>query len=351
MKKKNYLISAMAVLFAVTSVAQDVTPSKWKFSEMPVGSASSLFLVEGASGKGNLKYAFRLADNMDGAIVMASAGAASTNDYTQFTDAEKKVFTDFYNACQIIDGGSLGHLFCYQGKNSTATDSRITKATGSFTGAQMHFFSKNEGMTPGIYRVTVDIRMILNAGQEAKVSIYAANSWYDPMHFASGEKNKQFDQVGEDAQMKFYSDYNDIWQTYQFEVSISQVEDHITFPIVFKFGFGKWLEESILLMRDLKIEKISEPTFTEPKLVSTYHSDWSDIPSSIDQTYNNNQPIIYAADKSISVLDAKSTIKVYNITGELINTTEPTSTVTTIPVSQTGAYIVKVGTIAKKVVL
>lgn len=356
MKKEKLLFSVMAILFATSSVAQqNVTPSKWKFSEMSLGSAESLFLVEGASGKGNLKYPFRLADNMDGAIVMASGAVSGPNDYNQFTDEQKKIFSDFYNACQIIDGGSLGHLFCYQGNASTASDSRVTKAANSFGGAQMHFFSKKEGMSVGIYRVTIDIRMILNAGEDITdaegkggISVYAANSWYDPMKYAGADI--QFDAAGQNSNMKFYADFNNVWQTYQFEVNIVNIEDHDTFPIVFKLGFGKWLDRSILLMRNLKIEKVDSPTLGgEAKLYGKYNLDWNDTPTGMNLLYNN-EVIVYTVDNSISVLDAKSPIEVYTITGKLVDKVEPTSTFTSIPVLQKGAYIVKVGKVVKKVV-
>lgn len=362
MKKEKLLFSVAAMFFAVSSVAQqNVTPAKWKFSEMPVGSAQSLFLVEGASGKGNLQYksgeGFRLADDLDGAIVMASSGANAPNNYAEMTDDQRKIFSDFYEACQIIDGGSLGNLFCYQGKESTASDARITKATGSFGGAAMHFLTKKEGMSPGIYRVTIDIRVVSNAGVDITnaegaggISVYVANSWYDPMKYAGA--NIQFDTAGKASNMKFYSDYNDYWQTYQFEVNMINIENHETFPGVFKLGFGKWFDNAIVLMRDLKIEKVASPTLGgEAKLYGKYNLDWNDTPSGMNSTYNNNEVIVYTVDNSISVLDAKSTIEVYTVTGELVSKIEPTATFTSIPVSQKGAYIVKVGKTVKKVVL
>lgn len=362
MKKEKLLFSVVAMLFAVSSVAQqNVTPAKWKFSEMPIGSAKSLFLVEGASGKGNLQYksgeGFRLADNLDGAIVMASSGANAPNNYAEMSDEQRKIFSDFYEACQIIDGGSLGHLFCYQGKESTASDSRITKAAGSFGGVGMHFLTKKDGMSPGIYRVTIDIRLISNAGVDVTnsegaggISLYVANSWYDPMKYAGTDI--QFDAAGKASNMKFYSDYNTVWQTYQFEVNMAQVENHETFPGVFKLGFGKWFDNAIVLMRDLKIEKVAAPTLGgEAKLYGKYNVDWNDTPTGFNSPYKNNEVIVYTVDNSISVLDAKSTIEVYTVTGTLVNTIEPTSTFTSIPGLEKGAYIVKVGKVVKKIVL
>lgn len=362
MKKEKLLFSVVAMLFAVSSVAQqNVTPAKWKFSEMQVGSAKSLFLVEGASGKGNLQYksgeGFRLADDLDGAIVMASSGANAPNNYAEMSDDQKKIFSDFYEACQIIDGGSLGHLFCYQGKESTASDSRITKAIGSFGGVGMHFLTKKDGMSAGIYRVTIDIRLISNAGVDVTnvegaggVSVYVANSWYDPMKYAGADI--QFDTAGKASNMKFYSDYNNVWQTYQFEVNMTNIENHETFPGVFKLGFGKWFDNAIVLMRDLKIEKVVAPTLGgEAKLYGKYNVDWNDTPTGFNSPYKNNEIIVYTVGNSISVLDAKSTIEVYTITGTLVNTIEPISTFTSIPVLEKGAYIVKVGKIVKKIVL
>lgn len=363
MKKEKLLFSVVAMFFAVSSVAQqNVTPSRWKFSEMPIGSAKSLFLVEGASGKGNLQYksgeGFRLADDLDGAIVTASSGANAPNNYAEMTDEQRKIFSDFYEACQIIDGGTLGNLFCYQGKESTASDARITKATGSFGGAAMYFLTKKDGMSPGIYRVTIDIRVISNAGVDITdlstgaggISVYVANSWYDPMKYAGADI--QFDAAGKDSNMKFYSNFNDYWQTYQFEVNMVNIEDHETFPGVFKLGFGKWFDNAIVLMRDLKIEKVDAPTLGgEAKLYGKYNLDWSDAPSGVNLSYSNNEVIVYTVDNSISVLDAKSTIEVYTVTGELVRKVEPISTFTSIPALQKGAYIVKVGKTVKKVVL
>jgi len=51
------------------------------------------------------------------------------------------------------------------------------------------------------------------------------------------------------------------------------------------------------------------------------------------------------------VVDAKSPIQVYSVSGKLVSFKSPISSVTTIPVAQKGVYIVKIGESCRKIVL
>ena len=117
--KRSLLLVSTVCLFSLGATAQNYAPAAWTFSKQQQGSAAGLFIKEMASTNWNCKAPFRLGDALDGSIGLACAVGGDVTGpgsdlYANVTDADKAVFEEFYKACQIVDGGELGNLFCYR---------------------------------------------------------------------------------------------------------------------------------------------------------------------------------------------------------------------------------------------
>lgn len=350
---KRLLLSTAVMLFLGANVmAQvDVTPANWKFSAMPKGGVKSIFIVEAARIGGNMSYAgeggdpgtkgFRRADALPGAIAV-NDWAEPDASYPDMTPDEKARFENFYDAMQIVDGGELGNILCYQGISSTAVDARATKNKSAMGGPALNMFTQ-KNLVPGIYRFSLSIRVIMNAGAPAaKMNLYCASSWYDQLNYAGSNTGILFD-------IDCVPDFNDFWTTYQYEVEVTKNADanYDLTPINNKLGVGGFANDAVILLRDYKIEKIADATLDGKVKITA--ENWDDAPTGISNTLSNNI-IVFGNANGITVIDAKTLIEVYSTNGQLIAQKQPNvDSFTTIPVSQKGVYIVKVGKISKKV--
>ncbi len=363
MKRKNLLFGA-ALLMAAGAFAQtDVTPANWKFSNQQLGSAAYIYAKQGCALNGNLVYnetskfgedavqkqtGFRYGDNMEGCIAL-SPWVEDMSMYTQgaavyginMTDEHKAIIDNFINASQIVDGGNYGKMFCYQGNESSQTFNGAVKNAGNAPGVKMNIFT-NKLTQDGIYRFTMPMRIICNEDLNTiNMSFYISTAWYDPKPLAGSERDDASDNI------TFGKDFNNEWTNIQFEVDVKVQGADATVqltPINVALGLGALGNKSIILFRDFKLEKVAAATCGG---VIKYLDD--DV--AIENTMIENDIVVYAGEKAINIIDAKAPIEVYNAAGVLVNKANANETVTSIPVSQKGLYLVKVGAQTRKVVL
>ena len=181
--KRSLLLVSTVCLFSLGATAQNYAPAVWTFSKQQQGSAAGLFIKEMASTNWNCKAPFRLGDALDGSIGLACAVGGDVTGpgsdlYANVTDADKAVFEEFYKACQIVDGGELGNLFCYQGSASTMSDPRAVKNSKAMPNATMFWLSNTDIPLAANYRVSMGYRVIANSGNNA-MKLTLATSAYD----------------------------------------------------------------------------------------------------------------------------------------------------------------------------
>lgn len=334
---------------AFAQVLTDETPANWKFDNHAKGSAKDLFVVEGAQIGGNLKYPFRLADSKEGAIVMNKwMPGGVNNDYENMTDEQKKIFEDFYDACLIVDAGKMGNIFCYQGKGSTAKDSRAKKNVNDIGVASMNIMTGADHPY-GDYRITLTLRIIVNEGTEAgKMDVNIGTSHWDGIdgNGGTGDGYRTF-------LINYAPGYNKYWVEYAYDFRVRENSDpnYKVLPIVTKIGLGPIGNNALLLIDDIKLEKIQEVSSDHMPMKQAAKTDLDDTPASITMTEGTDL-IVFANDGVINIIDAKSTIEIYTVSGKLLAKKQPAAnSLTTFSFEQKGIYIVKTGDEVRKVIL
>ena len=353
--RRNLLLASAACLLSMGAMAQDFTPTNWKFSQMEIGSADGLFIREMASTNWNCKAPFKLPGGYDGGIVLANyvggdVVGPATDSYAGMSDADKATFEEFYKSCQIVDGGALGHLFCYQGKSSSAKDSRITNNPKSFPNATLFWLSNTDPVTDANYRLTINYRVVSDYADDinkSQLDLTIAGADYYGIDAGTdlGDGYRTF-------ALKYLKAYPEDWITATLDITIKEKGgDTNELPLVIKMWLGACIEQGLVFFRDIKLEKITTKNndYVPGKL--DYNDDWDDTPTGITQTAKDNQAIILAKNGEITVVDAISPIAVYSISGQLIAFKAPIGDVTTISVAKKGVYIVKIGDSCRKVVL
>lgn len=349
MKRKILLFSTITLL-SMNGIAQEnVTPSGWKFDAMERGSAKSLF-IENAECIGSRLFFnssnFKIEDTeRDGAFVLSRYVDEDRKNivYDNLTEGEKTVFTDFYDACQIIDGGQLGNLFCFQGINSEVTDTRAKKNISSINAPSINIISPNK-LTPGIYQMTVSMRLIMNENytdRRKSIGVFVTNSTAtEPLRYATSDnKNIAFD-------MEFEPEYNNDWASWKYEI---EVTEHTPTPLINRFTIKGPLADNSLLLMKLKLEKVNNATLGgDLKIVE--EKDWNDTPTGINKK-QADKVIVYTTKNVISVIDAKEAVEVYTTTGQLVKKVDDIRPLIQIPIIQEGIYIIKTGTFTKKIIL
>ena len=347
---------AAGMLLTTGAMAQtDCTPKNWKFDGMQKGSAAGLFIKEAAAIGGNFKSqvldnghkGFRYADNLEGGFSVAHWTGGADAGYADMTSEQKAEFDSFYNAFQIADGGALGNVMIYQGANSTQTDSRAVKNTVSMVAPNVYVVTQKD-LAPGIYKISIPMRVILNEDvATADVNVYVGTSWWDglPLAGSAGSDYANF-------HFTFAPAFNDFWTLYEYEVEVKENKDNLYdfAPVLTKLGFGGDLgNNSIVLFDDLKIEKMAAVTLGGQ--MKTTAVDWSDKPSGIStMKASDDNVIVFANSNGIQVVDATAPIEVYTVEGKLIAKVAPAATVTVVPVSDKGVYVVRTGKTVRKVV-
>lgn len=348
MKIKSLLVSATSLLCAVGVSAQDYAPAAWKFSEMSVGSAESIFIKEMASTDWNCKAPFRQADNGNGGVGLAcyvggDVVGPATDSYADMSEADKATFDEFYKSVQIVNGGSE-NLLCIVGKDATQSYPGAVQCTKSFPNATLFWLGGTDMPLNKNYRLTIDYRVI-TPEENGKISLTLATSAYDGVDNGA---YRTFD-------LGVYAAYNDYWNRgiLDFHMEDNSDPNYKELPLAIKMWLGSLADNSVVLFRSFKLETID--AIDDKNVPGNNNEDpgFVDTPPtvSVSQTDFNNEVIVWANNGTISIVDAKEPIEIYNAAGVLINKVNEASALVNIPVKEKGLFLVKVGTVTRKVVL
>lgn len=332
-------------MFANAINAQDYAPVNWQFNKMSVGSAEEIFIREMGSTNWNCKAPFRLADDGEGGIGLSCAPGGDitgpgSDVFEGVTEADKAVLDEFYKAARIVNGGSE-NLLCLAGKSATATYLGSEKCTKSLPNATLFWLSGTDMPLDANYRLTIDYRAI--ADSEGEMALTLATSAYDG--------------VDEGPSYRTYSlpvipAFNDYWNRaiLDFNVKDNTDAEYKELPIVIKMWLGNLYDNSVILFRAVKLEKIDEinPEYVPGTVIDC---DFVDNPGSGINEEKAEDVLVWGNDGNITVVDAKYPVEVYTTDGMLLNKTENNSTLVNIPVNKSGVYVVKCGNTVKKIIL
>ena len=126
---------------------------------------------------------------------------------------------------------------------------------------------------------------------------------------------------------------NEYWTTYSFDINVKSNTDpnYKTLPIVVKtFCGGGLADDAMTLFRDIKIEKISavNPDYVPMKLIEEDYTDGDFSTGVSENIQTQKEAMIWNNKQDVSVVDAKSTIELYDISGQLVATYHPNGALT-----------------------
>jgi len=345
MKTKTLLISFAISVATCMNAQTDVTPANWKFSTKNQGPAgittSNGIIIQSECSIDQLSYPVAATDVQPGSIVLFDWDGSGQKKYANMTLVQQQRIDAFIAGFNIVNGGTLGNILCYQGVGSTNTRQGSVKNTKSMSAPSINIFS-HKFTESGTYLITLSIRTIQNPGAStASISGYVANSYYEQLYSAGTSNPIAFSISCNPA-------FNDSWTTVQYEFTTSPFYS----PVVCKLGLP-WdiANNSIVLINSLSIVK--ETAATLGGAVKITYPTFNDTPitTGINNIADDNKFIVWGANNVINVVDAKSPVEVFNTSGSLIGKAVNGSTVTKISVPVKGIYLVKVGNHTRKVVL
>lgn len=348
---RKILLFGVSCLLAGSSLfAQDYAPQAWKFNDMNVGEAESIFIKEMGSTQWNCKAPFRLADDGNGGVGLSCAVGGDitgpgSDAFENITDADKAVLESFYKSARIVDGGSE-NLLCLIGRNSENTYPGGAKCEKSLPNATLFWLSGTDMPLGEKYRLTIDYRVIANNAGNIKYTI--ATSAYDGIDNNTGLGSGGY----REKEYTIDPAFNDYWirSALDFIIEDNKDANYKELPIVIKMFFGNVYDNSVILFRSFKLEKIDQIDNNNVPGSQTVVNDFTDNPSSIENPFSNST-IVTTSDNSIIVIDAKAPIEIYNTTGTLVKRINNSSTVVNIPMEENGMYIIKSGDVVRKVII
>lgn len=345
MKTKTLLFS-LAISFATGLNAQtNVTPANWKFSTKAVGPAgittSAGIIIQSECSIDQLSFPVTATASLPGSIVLYDWLGTGQTKYAAMTATQQSNMNAYIAAFNIVDGGTLGNILCYQGNGSTNTRLGSVKNTVGLNAPSIDIFSHTLAAT-GTYLVTLSIRTIQNTGAPTvSISGYVADAYYTQLNSSGTSTGIGFNISCDPA-------FNSSWTTVQYEFTTSPFYS----PVVCKLGLP-WdiANNSIILINSLQIVK--ETAATLGGVVKITYPTFNDTPTAtgIKNIADDNKFIVWGANNLINVVDAKSPVEVFSTAGHLIGKAVNGSTVTTVSVPVKGTYLVKVGNQTRKVVL
>lgn len=349
MKKIFYHLTIIALLSIKSVVAADldVTPLNWKFSQMQIGSARSLFLEQSARIGSNVNRPFRDADGRDGAFAVNDWRGYDVN-YVNMSEDQKKSFSDFYDAWRIADAGAMGKVLIYQGKNSTGSDgyNRALKNINTLNAPGLLIISQSNLETGQNYEVEFTLRVIMNNGASSnKFNMYTGTSWWDPI--AGNGDYKNFD-------LNVNPAFNNTWITYKFNFYARPNSDpnYKFFPFTSKLGIPYDLANAAIIMfHDFKLTK-KDVLEVYPAGSPRVRAELNDTPGPNATILTPEQnAIVSIHNKIITVIDANAPVIIYSVTGKQLYKNSKPTLVTEIGLNNPGCYLLKIGNSIRKVIV
>lgn len=320
MKKKLYTLAlvASALFGAQTITAQDVdiTPAKFKFSEMALGACPEL-IDEGFS-TANPPTSYAPANTTTGYLMQGGAAA--------FYPAETPIVA---SGLSIVDGGELGNVLMIKGRFSK--EERGVAAQAAIQGWwNLCFYTSNVNF-PREKNVRLSFKIKAVAGQ-----VFADN---DAVKVAV--QGFQGATLSAPAEAIYLNDEK--WWLYETDFMLSEAAG-IPPRVKFDFQAGK-IDNLAIYISDLKL--IQEPTGT-PSIEE--QPDINDTPTSVDNALSDNIKVI-GQNGTITVEGHENeAISIYSIAGSIVKQAQETANYyeTSMP---KGVYLVRVANKTVKVIL
>ncbi|MGL5895235.1 MAG: DUF6383 domain-containing protein [Bacteroidales bacterium] len=320
MKKKLYtlalVVSALFGAQTITAQEVDITPAKFKFTEMALGACPEL-INEGFGGA-NPPNSYAPASTTTGYLMQGGAPG--------FYPAQT---ANIAGALSIVDGGELGNVLMIKGLYSK--EERGVAATEKINGWwNLCFYTSNVNF-PRNTNVRLSFKIKAVAGQE-----FAANDAVKVMV-------QGFQGAGLTVSAEAIYLNDDIWWQYETDFMLSETAG-IPPRIKFDFPAGK-IDNLALYITDLKLiqNPLGKPDTSE-------QPDINDTPTSVDNALSDNIKVI-GQNGTITVEGHENeAISIYSIAGSTVKQAKETANYyeTSMP---KGVYLVKVANKTVKVIL
>lgn len=379
--KRGLLFSAAVLMMAASAMAQtDITPSRYKFADQPVGS----YLIDGYNdGWGPSNAA---------AAKLSEVGYVNLTGSTPYSTKDKPASIAFQSGLQIVDftAEGVGKVLCFVGNNFSDGDDQSlankqilakAKKASALLGAaqwpQLGFYS-DFAKTPtgaGNYiRVSITFKAIVNAdvadavkGPINQLELKAASGTLRETYkgLAKGIDGNTFGSIGMmmDPEDEDYA-LNEGWQKVEYDFIIPEAAGSpFTFSLklsnetagdLHELDNGAFLIKEIKFMSDVD-GTLADPAVTKEGINAAVKMGITlpkPAPTGINTDIAENNKIICAVSDnilSVSNLKAGEKVEVYSITGALIGSQLAASNVVTLPLTDKGFYIVRVGSSSVKV--
>ena len=354
--KKSLLLTTAAMCAFGMMAQTDVTPANWDFNKMQPGPAEGVFIKELASKSGNLEGSdltgrANLAGEKGGIVLTSWYGTAGSPE-TQFTDEDKARYEEYYTAAQIVDGGDE-NLLCLVGPAATATFPGGVKAP-SLPATTLVWMTADNLTSDNYYRITFDYRAITdNTDNSQKIQWQTGDIGWNGIDKDVTKLGNKISVGNRTIENPCFSGMNNNWYRMSYDIYYvkNSDEQYLDAPLLIKMNYGPVADNSILLFRSVKLERIDN--YADDHIPSyTNLLDFEDIQlASVEAIDYENDVIVTTNGGNITVIDANAPVEVYNIAGVKVASVAAPAAVETISLDMNGVFVVKVGDKAQKVVL
>lgn len=355
--KRGLLFSTATLMLAVSVMAQtDITPSRYKFADQPVGQ----WTIDEALPGANPSNAYAPAvDNFHDGYVIINNGQFGAG--LEAPNAKAIV-----QGLSIVDlGGEVNKVLCMKGKDSKfpyGTASQI--ADGLKIGWwNMSFFTSSANVEKEHpVRFSIVFKLIENQPDLENGFItfdaytYAGNNLYNPTNLRTIYKSGDFIQRYEDDGSPVEDDNgdyiydDDLWQKFEFDY---QAGDEAGIPLRLMIAFSNQnpkFNNTTLLIKSITMTK--DPS-GEPE-IGTVKMKWNPISVGVQDLHKDNfDKIQYICEDNVvkfSNINDGERVDVYSINGQSITSFIANGTSNSISLNK-GFYIVKAGSNVSKVIV
>lgn len=268
--KRNLLLSAVGLFFAASISAQtDVTPSRYVFSDLSVGS----YAIDNAVNSANPPIGYADAvDNFNNGYIIINNGSWQTG---QMDHANVKAITD---AMSIVDlGGEVGKVFCMKGKDSTFPYGTTASSGVNIGWWNMSFYTDKANVAKEekvrfsiVFKIIENNPDIINGSVAFDAYTYQGDNLFNPTSKRTIHSSSNFIQRWEDDNSPMededgnYMYDDDLWQKFEFDYQAGEANGiPLRFMMAFsnqspKFNNSTLLIKSLTLIKGAQGEPVNE---------------------------------------------------------------------------------------------
>lgn len=368
MKKSiHYSLLIAALLFAGIVYAQvDITPSRYVFSALEVGSYA---LDKGYNGANPPANDPDVVDNWNNGFI--GVGNPNIAVGPDFADGQGKILNSYY---QILDmGGEVGKVLCAKGSESTFPYG-VAGDEGFWLGWWNQFIFTDPAMTPNVKqfldagdteevataKATVRFKVVFHIHQN---EISTTNKLFDILGYTYSGDHKKVNEVLTATQEFKSGDFTDLEfneETEQEEITYNPnkwiaceydfvAKEEAGAPLRFTMRMGGNYKSTTLLIKS--IEMTVNPTgeaVEREELTLTSNPETS----AIREVTEKGALDYFISDRNLTLKQVKigANVAIYSISGQMLHSAVANSTEVTIPLAE-GFYVVKAGAKTAKVIV